>query len=210
MTCLLPSGRIASTCIALPRRWKCGWKFSMSVFSFSTVKPSVIAIEFGGMSSILRAIDAGEADQVAALLRLLALRVEPDADFRAAGDFLADRVDVLVPRDLLARHEQLAGARTEQVVALADRPLHQLRAAVDQIVGTAAAIGTVRGAGVDGVGIVVQHEVGDRVVDDLARLQVGRTNLDHLHPARLGERDVATSAGTRRPGARPASCTRTT
>ena len=51
MICVLPSGRIASTCIALPRRWKCGWKFVMSVFSFSTVKPSVCAIEFGGMSS---------------------------------------------------------------------------------------------------------------------------------------------------------------
>ena len=53
----------------------------MSVFSFSTVKPSVCAIEFGGMSSAFGAVlDAGEADQVAALLRLLAFRVEPDAD----------------------------------------------------------------------------------------------------------------------------------
>ena len=50
-----------------------------------------------------------------------------------AGDLLADRVNVLVPRDLLARHDQLAGARPEQVVALADRPLHQLRTTVDEI-----------------------------------------------------------------------------
>src|SRR5205085_5215570 len=88
----------------------------------------------------LGAIDAGEADQVAALLRLLALLVEPDADLRAAGDLFADRMNVLIPRDLFAGHEQLAGAGTEQIVALADRPLHQLRAAVDEIVGAAEAL----------------------------------------------------------------------
>ena len=36
-----------------------------------------------------------------------------------------------------------------------------------------------------------QHLVGDRVMEDLPRLQVGRTNLDHPDPARLGERNVA-------------------
>ena len=89
----------------------------------------------------LGAVDAGEADEVAALLRLLALLVEPDADLGSAGDFFADRVDVLIPRNLLAGDEQLAGARTEQVVALADRPFHQLRAAVDEIVAAEAIAG---------------------------------------------------------------------
>src|SRR5262249_56730661 len=81
----------------------------------------------------LRAIDAGEADQIAAALRLFTLLVEPDAELRSAGDLFADRMNVLIPRDLLARDDQFAGARTVEVVALADRPLHQLRAAVDEI-----------------------------------------------------------------------------
>ena len=52
---------------------------------------------------------------------------------RPAGDLFADGVNVLVPRDLLARHDQLAGAVHVAVVALADRPLHQLRAAVHEV-----------------------------------------------------------------------------
>ena len=85
-------------------------------------------------------LEPGEADQIAALLRLLAFRIEPDADFGSGGDLLADGVNVLIPRDLLARQEQLAGAGPEQVVALADRPFHQLRAAVDEVVGAVDAI----------------------------------------------------------------------
>src|SRR5678815_2533759 len=76
---------------------------------------------------------AGEADQITALLRLLTFRIEPDADLGSRGDLLADRVQMLIPRDLLARQNQLARAVAEPVVALADRPLHQLRTAVDEI-----------------------------------------------------------------------------
>ena len=134
---------------------------------------------------------AREADQVAALLRLLALRVEPEGDLRAAGDVLADGVQVLIPRDLLAGHDQLAGVGPEEVVALADGPLHQLRTAVDQVLARERARRTVGRARVHGIGVVVEHQVRDRVVEDLAALQVRGTNLDHLHPAGLGDRDVA-------------------
>ena len=55
-------------------------------------------------------LEAGEADQVAALGRLLAFRIEPERDLRAGVDFLADGVEVLIPRQFLAGHDQLAGA----------------------------------------------------------------------------------------------------
>src|SRR6185295_7098648 len=129
--------------------------------------------------------------QVAALPGLLTLLVEPDADFRSAGDLLADRVNVLIPRDLLAGHDELAGAGTIKVVALADGPFHQLGTAVEEIV-LRAAIGTAagRGPGVDGVGIVVEHEVRDRVMHDPPALQRRRTNLDHSRPLRLRDRNI--------------------
>src|SRR5207244_7733903 len=115
----------------------------------------------------LAAVDAGERDEVAALLRLLALLVEPETDFRSAGDFLADGMNVLIPRERFAGDEQLAGAGTIEIVALADRPLHPVRPAVDDVVwihaaaATAAAAAAGRDASVDGIGIVLQHEVRD-------------------------------------------------
>src|SRR5262249_30678042 len=132
----------------------------------------------------------GEADEIAALLRLFAFLVEPDADFGTAGDLFADRVDVLIPRDPLARQHQFAGAWTIQVVALADRPLHQLRARVDDLIGIGVPEAAARTAGralIHGFRIVLQHEVRDRVMDDLARLEARGTNLDELDPARLGQ-----------------------
>ena len=102
------------------------------------------------------------------MLRLLAFRVEPDADFGAAGDLFADRVDVL-SHEIFRRAGAVCPFAAIQVVALADRPLHQLRTAVDEVVG-AAAVGAVRGAGADGIRIVVQHKIRNRVVNDLARL----------------------------------------
>src|SRR5262249_59179812 len=93
--------------------------------------------------------DAREPDQVAALLRLLAILVEPQTDFRTARDFFADRVDVLIPRQRFTRHDQLAGPRTVEVVPFADRPLHQLGPRVDDIVRieTAAAGASPRAGG---------------------------------------------------------------
>ena len=105
----------------------------MSVFSFSTVNPSDIVIELGGISSPFDGIDGGEADEVRALGRLLPFRIEPDAELHAGRDLFADGVDVLVPRDLLARPQQLARARTIDVVALPDGPFHELRSAIHQI-----------------------------------------------------------------------------
>ena len=136
-------------------------------------------------------MQSGEANQVAALLRFFAFLVEPDADLGTARDLLAHGVNVLIPGDLLAWQNQLAGVWTVQVVALADGPLHQLRTAVDEIVGrTAIGAASGRGAGVDGVRIVIEHEVGDRVMNDPAALESRWTNLHHARPARLGERDV--------------------
>src|SRR5439155_8411088 len=103
----------------------------------------------------LAAVDAGEGHEVAALLRLLALLVEPKSDLRSAGDLFADSMNVLIPRERFAGDEQLAGAGTIEIVALADRPLHQVRPAVDDVVrihaaaATAAAAAAGRDASVD-------------------------------------------------------------
>ena len=105
----------------------------MSVFSLRTVNPSVCAIEFGGMSRNSRFRSPVNPIEVAALLRFLSFRIEPDADFGAGGDLLAHGVQMLIPRDLLAGQQQLASAFAEEIVALADRPLHQLRPSVDEI-----------------------------------------------------------------------------
>src|SRR4029453_3665077 len=52
---------------------------------------------------------------------------------------------------------------------------------------------------VDGVGIVLQHEMRDRVMEDLASLQVRRADFDHPHPARLVEAEYV----SRRPPPTP-------
>src|SRR5439155_20529624 len=57
----------------------------------------------------------GECRQVGPILRFLALRIEPDAQLDGGGDFLADGVNVLVPRDLRAGQQHLAGIRTIHV-----------------------------------------------------------------------------------------------
>ena len=51
-TCVVPSGRIASSCMALPRRCMCGWKFSRRAGWRSTVKPSLIDTVLGLMSRL--------------------------------------------------------------------------------------------------------------------------------------------------------------
>src|SRR6185436_9981488 len=75
----------------------------------------------------------GKGNQITALLWFLTFRIEPDADLGSRGDFLADRVQMLVPGDLLARQNQFARAVAEPVVTFTDRPLHQLRTTVDEI-----------------------------------------------------------------------------
>ena len=99
-------------------------------------------------------------------------------------------MNVLVPRNLLSRQDQLSCVRAEQVVTLTDCPLHQLRPAVDEVVAIAEAIGAIRGSLVDGIGIVVQHQIRNRMMNDLPAFQVCRTNLHHFCPAWLSERDV--------------------
>ena len=79
------------------------------------------------------------------------------------------RVNVHLPRNLLAGLDELAGIGPILVVALADRPFHQLRARVDQAVHDLQT-GAAAGAGVDVVGLIgVQHPIRDDVVHDLAR-----------------------------------------
>ena len=81
MTCVVPFGRIASTCIALPRRWKCGWKLVMRVFSLQHREAFRVRDLIRRNVERARAVlEAGEANQIAALLRLLAFRIEPDAE----------------------------------------------------------------------------------------------------------------------------------
>ena len=115
---------------------------------------------------VLALPDARERNQVAALLRLLAFRIEPDADLGAGGDFFPGRVDVLIPRNLFAGQEQLARALAEQIVALADGPLHQLRPAIGQGVERCRASGDARRTGVHRFRIVVQDEIRDRMVEE--------------------------------------------
>src|SRR5258705_7133382 len=77
--------------------------------------------------------DARKAHEIAALLWLFAFRIEPEANLRTAGDLLADRVNVLIPRDFLARHDKLARTVSVSIVALADRPFHQERPTIDEV-----------------------------------------------------------------------------
>src|SRR5206468_10672203 len=116
-----------------------------------------------------------DSDPLTSLLCLSTFLEEPDADLGAVCDLFANRVNVLVPRDLLARHDQLSRAGAEQIVAFADGPFHQLRTAVDKIVIIAEPAGAIRSTGVDSFGIVVQHEISNRVMNDSAALQVRRT-----------------------------------
>src|SRR5206468_1155194 len=69
--------------------------------------------------------NAGEPNEITSLLRFLTFLVKPNADFRARCDLFADGVNVLVPRNLFARQDQFSRAWPEQVVSLADGPLHQ-------------------------------------------------------------------------------------
>src|SRR5438094_9781521 len=71
------------------------------------------------------ASDAGEPDQITALFRLFTFLVEPDADLGAGSDLFANRMNVLVQRDLLALHNQLSRAWTEAMIAFAESPFHQ-------------------------------------------------------------------------------------
>jgi hypothetical protein len=131
------------------------------------------------------------------VLRLLAFRIEPDAELGTGRHFLTDGVHVLVPRNRLARQNEFAGAVRIPVVTLADSPFHEIGPGVDKvlrIVRGAAAAG--RDALVDGFRIVLQHEMRDRVMEDLASLHVRRADFDHPHPARLVE---AGNVGRRTP-----------
>src|SRR5262245_43417877 len=75
-----------------------------------------------------------KSDEITTLLRLLPFRVEPDADFRSSGNLLPYRVQMLIPRNLFPGEEQLPCSFAEQVVTLADGPLHELWPSNRQIV----------------------------------------------------------------------------
>ncbi len=140
-------------------------------------------VAFGGLDGVRRQVDAagvGGAHQVQhlAVLRLLALRVEVDAELDRVGDVFAAVRVVDVPHDLRAGQHQLAAVRTHHLALLADGPFHE-RA------GQRVAVGVER---------IRRQVVGfdllqarDRVVRDLAALHRAGTDLDGAHPARLGE-----------------------
>src|SRR5437867_11785903 len=72
------------------------------------------------------ASDPGEPDQITALLRLFTLLVEPDADLGAGCALFAHRVNVLVPRDLLARHAPISRSVAQPIITLASCPFPPL------------------------------------------------------------------------------------
>ena len=83
-----------------------------------------------------RAGEGVEQREHLAVLRLLPLRVEPDAELGVRGDLLADGVIVHLPRDLRAGQHQPTGVGTHLVAVLADRPFHEETVARDvRIVG---------------------------------------------------------------------------
>ncbi len=157
-------------------------------------------------------LEAHESHQVAPFLRFLSFRIQPDAQFGSGRDLLASRVNVLVPRDFLARHDDLAGAVHVAIVALADGPFHQRWTTIDAVVDTRCRGRFTRpvsapGAAVDRLDVLgVQHLIGNRVMQDLATLDVRWTDFDHSDPSRLGESgDVYERDATTRPGAGRAS-----
>src|SRR4029453_6174909 len=113
--------------------------------------------------------------------RLLAFRVEVDAELDVVGDLLAGRGVVNVPDELRTGEQQLAGVGAHDLALLADRPFHEEPGAG----GDAAVVVVVRSGRV--VDRIVLRQPGQRVVDDLATLVRGGTNLDRPHPARLGD-----------------------
>ena len=140
-------------------------------------------VALGGLDRVGRDVDAagvGGAHQVEHLteLRLLALRVEVDAQLDLVGDVLAAVRVVDVPHHLRARQHQLAAARPHHLALLADGPFHE--GARQRV-----AVGIERIGG-QVIGLLLL-QAGDGVVGDLAALHRGGAHLDGPHPARLGE-----------------------
>ena len=102
----------------------CGWKLSTRrVFTQDEEA-------FGLLDGVWRNVDAagvGRAHQMQHLaeLRLLALRIEVDAELHVVGDVLTAVRVVDVPHDLRAGLHQLAGVRAHHLALLADGPFHE-------------------------------------------------------------------------------------
>ena len=125
---------------------------------------------------IQRPAQTGEGREVCAVLRLLPFRVQPDAELNCAGDFLADRVDVLVPRDFRAGQEELPGIGSIEVELLANRPFHQHCPAIQFAVAASRKAARI---------LVILSEVCDGVMDDSTALDRPRPHFDGAHPSGL-------------------------
>ena len=168
----------------------------MRAFCFSVTKLSVVVTWFGGMSSErLPPVEGVEQREHFAMLRLLAFRIEPDAQLDAVADFLADRVIVNVPGDLRSGQHQAAGVGPHLVGVLADGPFHEQPVAGD--------VGIVGEELARQVFVLLQARQG--VMRDLASPRRRRSDLDGAHPARFGQAGRQRSASTMRPARRPAS-----
>src|ERR1700687_1121065 len=66
--------------------------------------------------------DPSKPDEIASLLGLLTLLIEPDSNFGTRRNFLAGRVNVLIPGNLFTGNDQLPSARPEQVIAFPNCP----------------------------------------------------------------------------------------
>ena len=90
----------------------CGWKFSTRPACRITWKFWLTNVPFGGMS-MLRAPPAMllERGEHLAILRLLAFRIEVDAELDLIGDLFTDRVIVDLEDDLRSGQHQLAAVR---------------------------------------------------------------------------------------------------
>ncbi len=126
------------------------------------------------------ALDAAVERQRGAEFRRLALRVEVDAQLHVVGDVLAAVAVVDVPADLRSGQHQLAGVGAQHFALLVDGPFHEQAGAR---IGVRVAEQRLRF-------LVVLHQVGERVVSDLAALDRRGAHLNGAHPAGLGEAGV--------------------
>src|SRR2546422_1416447 len=101
---------------------------------------------------------------------------------------------VLVPRNLLTRQEELARARTVEVVALADCPLHQHRAPIDQVVGVVEGVGPSGGARIYGPPIAVAEQRRARGLEDVPPPHPSRPDLGHTYPTRIADGEIPPTA----------------
>ena len=111
----------------------CGWKLSMRAARFSGKNP---LRDRDGVRRDIERPPTGRAHEVKhlSMLRLLALRIEVDAELDMVRDLFARPRVVDVEHDLRIRQHQLAATRPHQLALLADGPFHEQTGVVQRIV----------------------------------------------------------------------------